>query len=371
MSRIFSRPNPALLGLRSVIRDLGLAPIYEEAASKRMLFSSSNPELKVTPIIDWSKTTRQTFDKLRNVYREYPKGCRIALPMRVMEISSEDVGNVNNKFGQITIASGKDTIVRYGDIGIKASENTSPEDLLKRSIIVPRGVSVLDIEQLRPFRIEAIKEAFVSTESPLERTYAHRENIGRYSLNHLFTMPPIDTKRLSLRIQDRIFNDPKMEAFYEESTSALYRPTIYNKSSGTLMDFENNAGKTTDMHYHPGERVLLIVTTAKTAGATLNFCGISENPDIRTDCNVELNFPQYSIMALVFPPNTHHKFHGDFVCLSVHPREGMNIIDAVNSGTIPMGFLENAPPFHLHLKIRDSGIYQHQNLHLKHILQLE
>ena len=50
-------------------------------------------------------------------------------------------------------------------------------------------------------------------------------------------------------------------------------------------------------------------------------------------------------MVLNFPPYTHHKFDGEFVCVSVHPREGINLIEALESGLLPKGFLESATVF--------------------------
>jgi hypothetical protein len=51
------------------------------------------------------------------------------------------------------------------------------------------------------------------------------------------------------------------------------------------------------------------------------------------------------LSVLNFPPHTHHKFEGEFVCISVHPREGENLIEALQSGLLPKGFLESATVF--------------------------
>jgi hypothetical protein len=135
-------------------------------------------------------------------------------------------------------------------------------------------------------------------------------------------------------------------------TSIVDKPTHFNKSSGTLMNFEKSFQRksvsntnTTGSHYHPGDRRLHILTTNKKAGATLNFCGINEDPTKRKDCEVRLVFPKNSLSVLKFPGFTHHKFHGEFVCMSVHPMVGHNIIDAVQSGTLLKGFLESATVF--------------------------
>jgi hypothetical protein len=87
-----------------------------------------------------------------------------------------------------------------------------------------------------------------------------------------------------------------------------------------------------------------MVATSK-SGVTLNFCGVNENPDDRKDSKVDIEFPKNSMMVLNFPLFTHHKFHGDFVCMSVHPKEGNKLIEATRSGTLPRGFLESATVF--------------------------
>jgi hypothetical protein len=132
------------------------------------------------------------------------------------------------------------------------------------------------------------------------------------------------------------------QKFHQETTFVAYAPTKYLKNSGTPMDFEGLLSGTTPTHYHPGERSLYIFTTNKDAGVILNFCGIKESPGKRKDCEVKLAFKKNSLNVLNFPPFTHHKFYGEFVCISIHPREGENIIQALASGTIPVGFLEFA-----------------------------
>jgi len=255
-----------------------------------------------------------------------------------------------DKFGQVIFASVSGAVLRYGDWGIAPSSSKKPVDLLKYDMeIPPESFGVINVKKHVPFLIDDKnrKDSLAITEVPIEKVYDYEENIKRYSLNVLCPLTPDDARRLSLGLQSRIFHDYKKEDFYEETTSKVYQPTIYNKSSGTLMNFEDdeNKSKTTATHYHPGERSLYIVTTSRSSGATLNFCGVAENPDLRKDCEVNLNFPKNSIVILNFPAFTHHKFHGNFVCVSVHPREGVNLIDALNSGKLTKGFLESATVF--------------------------
>ncbi|MBL6664235.1 MAG: hypothetical protein ISQ34_00125 [Rickettsiales bacterium] len=174
------------------------------------------------------------------------------------------------------------------------------------------------------------------------------ENISRYNLVKIIDIPPETAKILSINLQRAIYEDKNNEYFYEEVTAKKYSPTKYNRSSGTLMNFETDllgVERRTESHYHPGERSLYIVTTNKTAGVTLNFCGIVESPDDRKDCEVKLEFPKNSILSLNFPPYTHHKFNGEFICMSIHPREGANLIESLENGTLPKGFLESATVF--------------------------
>lgn len=256
-----------------------------------------------------------------------------------------------DKFGQIIFISESDTTVKYGKSGISTSFGKSPHDLLDQKIIIPRNhFGVIDIPKHTPFLIDSDNNSgkFAVSTCEMEQVPNHEDNIKRYSMKVACPLSEDDAKRLNLEIQHRIYHDYSKELFNKQATSKVYKPTIYNRSSGTFMNFESEdykKDKTTAMHYHPGERSLHIFTTKKPAGVTLNFCGVAENPDERKDTEVHLKFPENSMIVLNFPPYTHHKFHGDFVCMSVHPREGQNLIQAVGSGTLPRGFLESATVF--------------------------
>jgi hypothetical protein len=154
---------------------------------------------------------------------------------------------------------------------------------------------------------------------------------------------------MSLMIETRILNDPNQERFHKELTLPIYKPTIEKgiNHSGTFMHFGNEADGeneegASDMHYHPGQRSLHIFTTSDTAGVILNFCGIKENPEDRKDSEVYLEFPKNAMVILNFPPYTPHQFYPKFVCTSVHPQEGSNIISAAKSGQFDGKFLEGA-----------------------------
>ena len=273
---------------------------------------------------------------------------------KVMQVAVQDVKtSQQDEFGSMLIESSSDVNIKYGDLGIMPSKSTSPSELLKHKCKIEAGtMGVLNIRQHVPFLIssEEPEKTVVLDLTELEEVLDHEKNKNRYSMHTVCNLEPDDAKRLTLELQTKIYRDYKKENFYEEVTSRVYPPTTFNPSSGTLMSFEAvdiNAqkGEATAMHYHPGQRSLHIITTNKAAGVTLNFCGIAENPDEREDSKVHLDFPNNSMIVLNFPPYAHHKFHGEFVCLSVHPREGKNLIEKLRSGDLEGGFLESATVF--------------------------
>ena len=273
---------------------------------------------------------------------------------KVMQVAVQDVKtSQQDEFGSMLIESSSDVNIKYGDLGIMPSKSTSPSELLKHKCKIEAGtMGVLNIRQHVPFLIssEEPEKTVVLDLTELAEVLDHEKNKNRYSMHTVCNLEPDDAKRLTLELQTKIYRDYKKENFYEEVTSRVYPPTTFNPSSGTLMSFEAvdiNAqkGEATAMHYHPGQRSLHIITTNKAAGVTLNFCGIAENPDEREDSKVHLDFPNNSMIVLNFPPYAHHKFHGEFVCLSVHPREGKNLIEKLRSGDLEGGFLESATVF--------------------------
>ena len=268
----------------------------------------------------------------------------IRFGMRDIPVKSED------NFGQIILASSGDkneVVIRYGAMGVAPSAEVAPADLLKHQIKIPeRSIVMLKIKKHVPFVIQVKnKEKAVAVAlNELEMVDEHDKNISRYSLDVDYSLDPEDAKRHTLTVQNRIVNDSSKERFFQELTAVVDKPTRHNRSSGTLMEFGDVEGiQSTDMHYHPGDRVLQIITTDKKAGVTLNFCGIAEKPSERPDCQVHLEFPKNTVLTLKFPSATHHKFDGNFVCKSFHPQDGKNIIKALeNSGTLPAGFITTA-----------------------------
>ena len=270
---------------------------------------------------------------------------------KVLQVATEDIEiSDKDKFGTLTIASAVSFHIRYGEYGIMPSLKSTPTDLLTKELLIQGGsLGVLSIKKHVPFLIDSKdpSKTIVLNATELREIYKHEENITRYSMDKICDLKPERARQISLALESQIFDDRNNELFYEEVTSKVYKPTKYNKSSGTLMNFTNNdpRDKTTAMHYHPGDRVLMIVTTNQTSGITLNFCGVAENPEHKKDCEKFIEFPKNSMIVVNFPAYTHHKFMGNFNCISIHPKEGENLISAVQSGTLPRGFLESATVF--------------------------
>lgn len=264
-----------------------------------------------------------------------------------IEIMEED------RFGKIMVISSDGMKLHYGNRGIIPSAKLSPRNLLNYQLEIPaHSQGVLNIRHHTPFLLESFntKDSFAL---PFAQTFQINEfdekRIIKKGLIRIDIPLGEDlAEKLRKTIKERIFNDPKKENFFEETTLMISKPNHYTQSSSTLMNFQEktsgNSG-TTNSHYHPGDRTLVIFNADESAGVTLNFCGIAENPDNRKDCESFLKFPNNSMFILDFPAYTHHKFHGQFACISSHPKDGPNIINTLESGNLSTGFLENATIF--------------------------
>lgn len=337
--------------LNSLLRQIG--PSFGAIYTKH--FSSSVQKLSEIKFTSLKSIDPDDTDRfLEKLSSKVNSKNRIDISSSVYITSSDDIELFSeDKFGQIILVAKDDISVNYGEQGIAPSKDISPDQLLKKSIQIPRDhFGVLDIPHHTPFRIMAKpQEVFALKACELKEVLDHENNIQRYSLTKVVELPSETAKIISLRLEQSILENKKNEYFYEEITSRLYAPSNHNRSSGTLMSFDsdgldkNEKYNTTASRYNPGERSLYIITTHKPAGVTLNFCGIHEIPEERKDCEVNLKFSKNSLMVLNFPPHTHHKFDGEFVCISVHPREGGNLIEALESGLLPKGFLESSTVF--------------------------
>ena len=349
------KTNPAMNYFFSAIsHDIGFA--YKNY--------SSRPKATTPPLVELDIIKKASEDVLATLCKlekaSHKKKFRLNLfDSQVIQFAEEDIElNEEDKIAKVALAAGDDFDILYGDRGIAASETRLPEDLLKYELPIPRGsVGVLKILKHVPFLIKARSSdnIYLASDDTFVPVLAHHQNIKRHLLTQVIELPQETSKIVALRLQQAILENKNNEYFYEEITSRVYQPSIHTRSSGTLMSFDQAtpsdrntkpANKATANHYHPGERSLYIFTTYKPAGVILNFCGIAESPDARKDCEVEIKFPKNSLSVINFPSFTHHRFHGEFVCISIHPREGNNLIEALLSGTLSSrGFLENATTF--------------------------
>lgn len=326
-------------------------PLTRLYHSKQSHYSDPNSLISFTEI---SKCNTETISELeKKIVDDGTNRSKLRLVKpEILRIKKDDIElSIGDRFGQILIASQEGLNVTFGERGISPHEYTNTEDLLSRKLdIPPKTLGVLNLQKHVPFRINGSygNEAIALPLCEVERFPTYRELLESGQLYRVCELSEDDAKRVSLEVQRKIFADYSKEKFYEEVTSKINLPTEFFRSSGTLMNFESDDKKndsTTASHYHPGERSLHIITTKKPAGVILNFCGISENPAERKDLEKTIVFPPNSFLTLNFPPYAHHKFYGDFVCNSVHTREGLKFIKAVQSGTLPGNFLDSATVF--------------------------
>ncbi|MFT5703409.1 MAG: hypothetical protein ACI9TO_000778 [Rickettsiales bacterium] len=353
--------RPTLLNpsLRKILNQASVSTpfIYERRRSQFMADSSRKfstnsefPPVFFTVIRNMDEKEATEFAK--KMSGKLNKSLNLEDKSTVRHFTSKDVKSEDEKeYGKfLLVCIGSNSSLRYGNLGKASSESVTPTDLLTESEPIPaNSMIVVDIQEHVPFLfdIEKSKESFVLPTCYIEQVLPHEKNIQQSSITLRITLEPSLAKSIAESLRERIFNDPNMEKFYEETTLPISKPTEYIKSSSTLMNFSglNSEQETTDSHFHPGDRTLIIITTEKKGGVTLNFCGIEEDPEKRKDCEKYIEFPPNSMIVLNFPAYTHHKFHGEFDCISEHPKEGVNIIKAVLSGTLPKGFLESATVF--------------------------
>ena len=284
-------------------------------------------------------------------YIRYPHGCRLNKKQfsKPWMVSIEDVRPARTS-GQLTFISTMDAMLHYGVQGIAPSAQTSPDALLTQQLPLPKNtLGILHLRQHIPFKITvpARSQSLLTVGNTIVPVLPHEKNVEKSSLTKVLALSRDIAKTFDLAIQSKIYHDPKREHFFEELTLPLDGPNLHNNSSGTLMIFEGkDHNRSTAYHYHPGERRLHIITTEKPAGVMLNFCGIHEAPAQRADTHLHIPFPKNALSTLKFPAFTHHRFYGEFVCQSVHPREGSHFIESMKNGAcFDKGSLEAARVF--------------------------
>lgn len=333
--------------IRSVLNRFG--PAYYAIYQSRSLSSNLYNNANLVEFIKLSDSNSMDLGKLKKT-DHYTR--RFGLKNKeIMKVVKPDIDVVpNDIFGAIILQSESEITLKYGDRGISPSKDNHPIDLLNKELVIPaNSFGVLHIQRHVPFLIDFDQEkTIIDSRDQFTKVLEFKDNIKNYFLEPLTNLPNDASKILSINLQKRIFEDVKKERFYEEMTSKVFLPDDNMDVSGTLMNFDyadEDVEKGTNHHYHPGDRLLLVNTNNREAGVILNFCGVNENLEDRKDCEVKLDFKKNSLSILKFPAFTHHKFMGDFVCMSIHPKEGQNIIDCLTSGTLPKGFLESATVF--------------------------
>ena len=340
----FSRTMLSWLG--SITNNPGLPAIYRHYSSK-----ATGDYVKIVPL----KTHIEEED-IGKIRQELVAtfGNDLIENKKVLQFAPEDIILSKNEGSTTIIAISRDGFkLRYGNPGIATKKGQSPSDLLTKACEVSKkffGMIVFQKHVPFQFNLPNTQHNIIIPTTKLRKVLSLEHNSKRYSLETICPLQEDDAKRLSIEIQRRIHNDPKKQKFYEEETAIIFKPSEGLEASGTLMSFEDDEDitKTTDSHMHPGQRTLVLYTKNKASGVILNHCGPYENPNQRKDCETKLHFPKNSILVLNFPAYTHHKFYGNFECLSIHPQEGKNVIANIRNGEKledQKGFLEGATIF--------------------------
>jgi hypothetical protein len=277
---------------------------------------------------------------------------------RVSKFLIQDISDAK-LYGQIFLfQDGKGAKIKYGKEGFDTSNKIPhPEDLIEYEKEIPQdSLSLIKVANNTAFKIDGNKKiAVITNPAEIYDALPHEKRKQECKCYVLIELDKKTARKLYDSLVIKIHKNPKKEQFFEETTLPFLLPTAYIKSSQTLMHFSESQEDTTDMHYHSGERELIIITTDNPASAVLNVCGTNESPDEHPECDVKVNLKPNSISVLKFPPYTHHKFYGDFVCTSVHPREGQNFIKALNEGALG-NFLESNTVLSLHSSKSESNL---------------
>lgn len=330
--------SSSVLSLRKSEQDVNAIPIYTTKAKKGL--SGMLRKLE-------ENLPKKSFDSQLSTETNLSSS-------RVFRFERSDIiPNKEEDYGKALLFTGpKGAMVHYATKALAPRKYQDPVELLEeKKYVNPNQLSILEIRHQLPFTVVDSSSKSIIIPSPgtkVSEILPHEQNIERYSLKRISEIGEDDAKRINIKIMQAIYEDPHKQNFYEEKTSVVQYPEItHNQNSATLMSFESQTRGigTTAMHFHPGEKMLIIYTTDKDAGVELNFCGTDESPVDRPDCERKIQFPQNSMLVLSFPENTHHRFWGDFVCISVHPKEGPNIVDSIKTGNLTEGFLEYATVF--------------------------
>jgi len=332
--------------LRSILSSFG-PQCYPILTTIRSKSSKSGDPISFTPLEKISDESGLL--KINETIAHVNKHIIPSQSKKITYFTNDDIGE-ESEYSPIIIGSVDDIAVHYGQEGIMPREHQTQQDMLTDTFNIQGGqIGILDVKRQVPLKLDMSERSVAISLGELKNYPTHKENITRCSLYPLNDHPLPDkvSKSVTAKLRDRIHSDLDNEYFGNEITLPVYKPNESNKSSATLMDFdERGTGlQASDTHYHPGERVLYIFTTDKPSGVSINLCGIKENPEDRKDCEINYEFPLNSIIILKFPSLAWHNFNGDFVCISNHSREGDNFIKAVQEGSLDKEFLASATTF--------------------------
>jgi hypothetical protein len=332
---MFLQKNNAILSplLKNTLKQLGIS----YSGNIRLFSVLNNKNINFSTLLELD--SKKTMNLIEN-------GNRLTANHNIDDIwqfTSKDIpsnhkGSEEN--GQILYVANKPGELLYAEKG-KILKDT--DSLVNKYLLPANQLIAIQTLAHTPFKFNFLKDTkfFAKFGENFEKVLSYQEIKNQYSLNKIADLTKEQANVLSKIITDTIDNDPNKEYFFDEITSKKVLPSESLPTSITAMTFEEE--QTSPTHYHPtGERMLIIATTDKPSGAILNFCGVSENPEKHKDTEQKINFPSNSLITLRFPAYVHHKFIGSFNCLSVHPKEGKNMIAALKDGSLNKGFLEMA-----------------------------
>ena len=332
----------------------GLSHIY------RKNLSTSSKQSPIFSVEYIPLATKVPAEYIKKLFLDLPQKARGDIS-QILDLSSREIKRVSiqdvelsfkDQYGTITLASLIGATIKYGEYGKMPSKSVSPLQLLNNKLhILPKSVGVLNIRKHVPFLIETPNPSqtlALCTGGSLSIVGDYKTNMNNCSLKILLNLDEDEAMDLSLGMQIRIQKDRNKEKFYEETTSKITEPTSNLPFSATLMNFATSIASgfdNTTMHYHPGDRMLIICTTNQPAGVKLNFCGVKQAPDDHPDTEIIKDFPPNAMSVIIFPAYVHHKFFGQFTCISVHPKDGLKFIKEMTKGNLSKGFLESATTF--------------------------
>lgn len=257
----------------------------------------------------------------------------------VFRYETADVKGLNEDKPQIIIICQDTVELHYGNFGENTnSEKPNPVNLCNpdNKIIIKPGYNVINVDVWTPLRVVGrnyiIKKALRENEyGEFRKVLSAEQSLKAIEANKITELSNKSAELLSANLQSTIFAHPKQGNFGPESTGPIVEPSPYSNQSLTLMRFFNTDDNS-PCHFHFGKRMLLILTTNKTATATFYTSGIAEEIDSLSPTR-KVNFEENSVYSLTFPNGFHHRFDGFLVAASFHAYDSPNVIKALTDLT--------------------------------------